>query len=110
MTKQEILSKIEKQSGYINVVDALILTSVFTDEFGVVNTNMATEDELRWMYMKLKGWTESDNDKYEKHLLKTCTQCNIEKRHIKFKRSYYKNIRSREAICIECKEKNKNKV
>ncbi len=73
MEKIELLERIEMQSGYIDMVDAFRLISIFTDEFGVVYTNLKPEDELKWMLLKLKGYNIS-SVKFE-FGEKKCTKC-----------------------------------
>jgi hypothetical protein len=112
MTKKEIIEKIERQAGYIDAVDALCLISVFTDEFGIVMTKMDKEDELTWMYMKLKGYKEKDKTKsanfFERNKSKICRGCKIEKKHYEFKSYYYKDVKTRKSTCMDCDAKYKD--
>jgi hypothetical protein len=108
MTKEDLLKKIEKQVGYIDAVDAFRLISLYTDEFGILKTKLSIEDELIYMYMKLRGYNNGKANDIESSKLKICTRCKIEKRHILFKSYYYKDEKKRKSTCMDCDAKYKD--
>lgn len=111
MKKEELINKIERQAGYIDALDAYRLISLYTDEFGILKTKLSVEDELIYMYMKLKGYTGAFRGKaadIEGSRLKTCSSCKIEKRHTLFKSYYYKDEKRRKSTCFDCDKRHKD--
>ncbi len=107
MDKEELLEKIERQAGYIDVIDAYRLISVYTDEFGILKTTLSVEDELIYMYMKLKGDSRIKKKDLESGKVKICKFCKIEKKHHEFNSYYYKEEKRRVATCKECMKNQK---
>lgn len=97
MNKIELLEKIDKQCGYIDAIDAFSLVSIFTDEFGIRFTNLSIEEELKWMYLKLKGYNirSVEFEMSEKR----CNKCNI----IKNMDSFYINSSTHDGRHYTCK-------
>lgn len=97
MEKNELLEKIERQSGYIDHIDAFRLISAFTDEFGVVYTTLQPEDELRWMFLKLKGYNirTVQFEKPEKECIKCKETKNID--------DFAKNIATKDGRNSSCR-------
>lgn len=91
MTKEQFIQKVNKQRGWIDELDAYRLVSIFTDNFGVIYTELPIEMELLYMWEKLN---EVENEKKTK----ICTNCKIEKELDDF----YKDKKSKDGRLPRC--------
>ena len=95
MKKEEFIEKVKRQNYKIDFVDALILTHLFTQEFGVKITKLSMEDELCYMFASIIG----ENVKpYHFEESKICRQCKKLLPAVKF----YRWGRVRKHICRYC--------
>lgn len=111
MTEKDFIEKVERQRGWVDLIDIYRLIHFFTEKWGVEITNLPIEDELMYMWMKLR------EDKSNR--TKVCYKCRIEKclddyhynNHTKDNRSSYckvcMNLKSRE---YTMKKKNKLEI
>jgi len=51
---KEFVCDVERKRLYVDVVDCYKLISLFVDRFGIQYPNLSTEDELVWMWEKLR--------------------------------------------------------
>jgi len=97
ITEEEFVEKVNKQSGWIDTLDAFCLIHFFTERFGVVYTELSIEDELMYMWERLK--LELQPKKHQ--ICKVCKiKKDIEEYYIKRTSKY-----GRELTCRECKRK-----
>jgi hypothetical protein len=97
MEKIELLEKIEKQHGWVDVIDAYTIIHLFTEEFGIIQTALSVENELTYMLMRLRGdavlWTDFETKK------KLCTKCGEEK----FATEFQVNVAMKDGRSSRCK-------
>lgn len=75
ITEKEFIDKVNKQRGWVDTVDAFLLVHFFTQRFGIIYTDLSIEDELIYMWEKLK----SDDVGYVIPTHKTCARCKGER-------------------------------
>jgi hypothetical protein len=107
MTKEEILDKIKKQHGYIDAIDAYILTSVYIDEYSDYFQAIGDiETQLIYMYnVLLTGKQKKTKKIIPNHIIPDnyiCIKCHINKDIIKFDRNNLKKL-GHDEICKDCK-------
>jgi len=93
MDRVEFIEKVEKQHYYIDMVDAFILCSIFTDLYGLDYTKdfEDMEEELVYMWCKI---CVKVKDKY-------CTRCET----FKDKKDFTHNSSAKDGLsyyCISC--------
>jgi hypothetical protein len=54
MNRNDFIEYIENKRGWVDLIDILNLISIYTDEYGLLKTNLSIENELIYMYNKLK--------------------------------------------------------
>lgn len=94
ITKEDFIKKVKRQAGWIDELDAYLLVSIFTDEFGVIYTDLPIEMELLYMWEKLNDVKNIPNEKI-------CSICKV-KKPIK---DFYKDKKTtdgRTSRCSEC--------
>lgn len=95
MNKEDFIKKVKKQRGWIDELDAYLLVSIFTDEFGIIYTELPIEMELLYMWEKLNEVKVIKNSNS-----KVCTVCKVEKTLDKF----YKDGRFEDGKTTRCSE------
>lgn len=51
--RKSFIEEIKRKALYVDYVDAFRMVDIFTDIYGVINTNLEIEDELIWMWSKI---------------------------------------------------------
>ena len=110
MNREELIEKINNQSGYIDMVDAYRICSVYTDLFGVNNfersklgrrDGLSTEEQLIIMWDKINNYeVEVKKELYvDLNKTKICVGCNEEKKLY----DYHKDKKCKDGRKIYCK-------
>jgi hypothetical protein len=89
MTEKDFIEKVNKQRGYIGVLDAWRLIHFFTEKWGVIYTELPIENELIYMWLKL----QEEKKKY-------CKKCDT----YKDMNDFHNNIKGTNGKCAYCKD------
>lgn len=99
MDRLKLIEKVEKQNGYVDIIDAYRICSVYTDIFGYSNmfgkqdiNKLPVLEQLIIMYDEIKKHTDSD-------IKKVCSECGKEKNILDF----YKSSSNRDGYYKSCK-------
>lgn len=94
MNKEDFIEKINRQRGWADVIDLYMLIHIYTDEFGILYTDLKIEDELIYM------WEKINEVKVEKVIsdTKKCSGCGV----VKDMKCFYKKEKSDDGKTSRC--------
>jgi hypothetical protein len=93
VARQALIDKVERQRGWVDVVDCFRIIDVFVDIYGDSGINIdafTEEDQVIYMYDKIKN--------YNSYTTNVCNKCSIEKPITEF----YKRLNTYTNICKIC--------
>jgi hypothetical protein len=107
MNREELIKKINKQAGFVDVLDAFRICDVYTDLYGVQYFDtqkepMDIEDQLILMWEKIKDYDKLINNSNwvnKQEVTKPCHKCHV----IKPLNDYHKCRKHEDGHKIDCK-------